>query len=96
VVRIFKDQPADAIMCHLGMPEINGSQVASRIQAICRERLVQKPSLILSTKSETPADRARKMEESGVDLVVEKAAGDRKLTDAIGKVVRRNEQRTKI
>lgn len=92
-IGIFEEQPVDVIICDLGMPDMSGCQVASRIGAICRNRLVQRPPLILLTGSEASPDEAREMEESGVDMVVEKPAGVRVLMDAINEVVRRNAPR---
>jgi two-component system CheB/CheR fusion protein len=48
-LEIFEHHHIDLVICDLGMPEMNGWQIAERIEAICSTRGVSRPAFILLT-----------------------------------------------
>ncbi len=48
-IEIFRKNPADAIICDLGMPDINGVELCRRIKAIAEYRGIMKPVSIIVT-----------------------------------------------
>jgi len=71
-IRIFKENPADVVICDLGMPEMTGWDVGKRIIAVCQERGVPKTPFILLTGWSDQEMETEKIAQSGVDAVVVK------------------------
>jgi len=71
-LEIFKENPVDLVICDLGMPGINGWEVAKRVRSTCEERHISKTPFILLTGWGGQKTEVRKIAESGVDAVVEK------------------------
>jgi len=71
-IDIFENERVDAVICDLGMPEINGLEVAKILKKICLERGIAKPPFILLTGWGGLLDEKEKLWECGVDRVVEK------------------------
>jgi len=71
-IRIVENSEVDLIICDLGMPEMNGWQVAGTVKDISRRKGVRRPPFILLTGWGGQMDEREKMSESGVDEVVEK------------------------
>lgn len=71
-IDIFKNEQVDAVICDLGMPEINGWDVGKTLKQICMERGVPKPPFILLTGWGGLLDEKEKLLECGVDRIVEK------------------------
>lgn len=71
---IFRKNRIDAIICDLGMPEIDGWEVAETVRNISRESGAQKPPFILLTGLGGQLDRSRDMTARGVDRILEKPA----------------------
>lgn len=71
-IRIVENSEVDLIICDLGMPEMNGWQVAGTVKDISRRKGVRRPPFILLTGWGGQVDEREKMSESGVDEVVEK------------------------
>jgi len=71
-IDIFENERVDAVICDLGMPEINGLEVAKILKKICLERGIPKPPFILLTGWGGLLEEREKLWECGVDRVVEK------------------------
>jgi two-component system cell cycle sensor histidine kinase/response regulator CckA len=75
-LQIFRETPVDLVVCDLGMPEINGWEVARRIKEICQEKEVYKTPFILLTGETyvegTDLEVKGKMADCGVDAIVGK------------------------
>jgi len=71
-VRLFHSNPADLVICDLGMPGMNGWAVGAAIRVLCKEQGIIRPPFILLTGWDDPANEQGKMIESGVDKVVAK------------------------
>jgi len=82
-IRLFRSNPADLVICDLGMPGMNGWAVGARIKALCKERGIPKPPFILLTGWDDPASEQEKMTESGVDRVVAKPVDILKLLQIV-------------
>jgi two-component system, cell cycle sensor histidine kinase and response regulator CckA len=82
-IQLFGEQSVDLVICDLGMPDMSGWEVGAKIRNICAERHVQKPPFILLTGWGGQAEEETKMEESGVDAVVEKPLDPSRLQSVI-------------
>ena len=71
-VEIFKQRQVDLVICDLGMPEMNGWQVAKAIKECCMEQRRAKTPFILITGWSGQQNAKDKIVESGVDAVAEK------------------------
>jgi two-component system, cell cycle sensor histidine kinase and response regulator CckA len=71
-LEIFEENAIDLVICDLGMPGINGWEVAKRVRSTCEERHISKTPFILLTGWGGQKTEVRKIAESGVDAVVEK------------------------
>jgi CheY-like chemotaxis protein len=69
---VFNENHIDFVICDLGMPGMNGWQVAQHLKSICHERSVPKTPLIILTGWEDQVDETEKISQSGVDAVVQK------------------------
>ncbi len=73
-LNIFEQNRIDAIICDLGMPEIDGWQVAEKVKTLSEEKGAQKPPFILLTGLGGQLDRSKDMSSKGVDRILEKPA----------------------
>jgi len=71
-LQVYREQSIDLVICDLGMPDINGWEVGKSIKDLCEQRGVPKVPFILLTGWGGQLRETTKMEESGVDAVVEK------------------------
>ena len=71
-IEIFKNEKVDVVICDLGMPELNGWDVAKAVKEICLERGIPKPPFILLTGWAGLLQEKAKLLDCGVDCVVEK------------------------
>lgn len=71
-VQVFADTPADLIISDLGMPEMNGLQVAAAVRDLCRQRGVRRPPFIMLTGWSGLRSDEQSSTEDGVDAVIEK------------------------
>jgi two-component system, cell cycle sensor histidine kinase and response regulator CckA len=69
---VFSENSVDLVICDLGMPGMNGWDVAAAIKGLCQERQVPKPPLVLLTGWGGQQAEAETIFRSGVDAVVEK------------------------
>ncbi len=89
-IEIFKTTPVDLVICDLGMPEMNGWQVASVIKSICSEKDVPKTPFVLLTGWGAQVAEDKMAAQNGVDAVVEKPIDILGLLEVIRKVVRKS------
>ncbi|MFH1115285.1 MAG: response regulator [Pseudomonadota bacterium] len=87
-IGLFRAHPTDAVICDLGLEDIDGGEVASRICEICEECNRSKPPLILMTG--LPLDLAEQEEllSSGVDIILEKPVEIPQLMEVLRRVTR--------
>lgn len=71
-LEVFKQRRIDAVICDLGMPEMNGWQVGKAVKEYCLENGVPKTPFILITGWSGQQNARERITESGVDAVVEK------------------------
>jgi PAS domain S-box-containing protein len=86
-LRIFRDNPVDAVICDLGMPGINGWRVGKAMKDFSDEKGSAKVPFILLTGWADQSGEKLKIAESGVDAVVEKPVDAKTLLEVIEKVV---------
>jgi PAS domain S-box-containing protein len=86
-IEILKDNPADVVICDLGMPGMSGWEVGKRIRAMCQERGVPKTPFILLTAWAGQEMEAGKIAHSGVDAVVAKPLKIQDIREVIQEVV---------
>jgi two-component system, cell cycle sensor histidine kinase and response regulator CckA len=89
-LREFCLQPIDMVICDLGMPEMNGWEVGAKMKKLCAESNLDKPPFILLTGWGGQAEETQKMEESGVDAVVEKPLDPSRMYAVIQELAFRN------
>ncbi len=89
-ISIFENDAVDAVVCDLGMPEMNGWEVGRKIRSICRERGVHKTPFILLTAWSGQETEKEKMERSGVDAVVGKPLRIGAILETIREVCEKN------
>lgn len=86
---IFSETTPDVVVCDLGMPEMNGWQVAKAIKEMCEERGIPKTPFIILTGWGGQPGEEHKMAENGVDAVVEKPVDMPKLLEVINEVIQK-------
>jgi PAS domain S-box-containing protein len=70
-LKIYQDGSFDAVLCDLGMDDMNGWEVGKQIKQFCLEQRRQKTPFLIYTGWNKQLDR-QKLAESGVDRVVVK------------------------
>lgn len=85
-IRLFEEDPTDLVICDLGMPGMNGWDVARRIKTYCKALGIKKVPFILLTGWGDQAREKAKVAESGVDAIVEKPVGIFHLLEVIREV----------
>jgi len=71
-IELFNRNSVDLVVCDLGMPDMNGWQVAGAIRELCKERGIPKTPFILLTGWGGQIAEQEKMAECGVDRIAEK------------------------
>jgi CheY-like chemotaxis protein len=71
-IELFGERPFDLVICDLGMPGLNGWDVAKRIRSISLERMGRKVPFVLLTGWGGQIHEKAKILESGVDAVLDK------------------------
>ncbi|MEJ2716396.1 MAG: PAS domain S-box protein [Deltaproteobacteria bacterium] len=84
---IFDQRPVDVVICDLGMPRMNGWQVAKAIKTRCEEKGVPKTPFILLTGWGHQVDEDRKVAENGVDEVMRKPVSLARVEEVIQQVL---------
>ena len=82
-LEVFAHTDIDVVICDLGMPEMNGWQVASQLKDICSQRGVTRKPFILLTGWGGQVEEEELIEEAGVDRVLEKPVDIAKLLQVI-------------
>lgn len=90
-LEIFEREPVDVVITDLGMPVINGWEVARRIAESCERRSVPKPLLLLLTGWGVRAAQDNRVAELGIDAVVPKPVTLQKLLKIIGALMEKKE-----
>lgn len=83
----------DLVVCDLGIPGLDGWEVAQHIRALCEKRRVHKTPFILLTGWGEHLEESRRVEESGVDRVVSKPVDIAELLEILKDVVDKAEKR---
>ncbi len=86
---IFKTRKIDAVICDLGMPEMNGWRTATAIKDLCRERGISRPPFILLTGWGGQLDAHDKMVAHGVERIVEKPVNISYLVGLIRELIKK-------
>lgn len=86
-LEIFMENPADVVICDLGMPGMTGWDVGKRINAMCQERKVPKTPFILLTAWAGQQLETEKIARSGVDAVVGKPLRIQSILEVVHEVV---------
>lgn len=71
-IEAFRNYRPDAVICDLGMPEMDGWEVAASINDISAEMGVPKPVFVLLTGWGGQVDSDGESQSRGVDVIVEK------------------------
>jgi CheY-like chemotaxis protein len=71
-INIFQQKEIDMVICDLGMPNMNGWQVARAIKNICKKKGASRPPFILLTGWAGQLEDQKKILKVGVDRIVEK------------------------
>lgn len=90
-IELFEENPVDLVICDLGMPGMNGWDVGKAIKSYCEEKNAVKPPFIILTGWADQSGEKEKMEQSGVDAVVEKPVDISRLLEVIKGVVETKE-----
>lgn len=87
-LELFRIQSFDAVICDLGMPEMNGWEIGREIKQFCEKSGIPKTPFVLVTG--WPGDRYEKQRlvESGVDRIVEKPVDTKTLLEALEQIRR--------
>ncbi|MEW6531349.1 MAG: ATP-binding protein [Thermodesulfobacteriota bacterium] len=93
-IEVFLNNPVDVVICDLGMPGMTGWQVGKRIKQICKDRSTPKTPFILFTGWGGQTTESDKMQESGVDLVLEKPLDMEKVIETIRRMAFDYKKRT--
>lgn len=82
-VELFEKNHADLVICDLGMPKMNGWQVARSVKELCERKGIPKTPFIILTGWGGQVEDPEKMAECGVDTIVEKPVDVPKLLELI-------------
>ncbi|MEW6347704.1 MAG: PAS domain S-box protein [Thermodesulfobacteriota bacterium] len=82
-LRIFRECPVDLVISDLAMPGKNGWEIGREIKLFCKSQGVRKTPFVLLTGWGGQMDEAEKIEESGVDEIVEKPIDVAHLLDVV-------------
>ncbi len=91
-LRLFKENHVDMILCDLGMPHMDGWEVAKGICDTCNEEGLKKPCLILVTAWADQIEGDGRIGKLGIDAVVAKPVTLNTLLQIVEReIVRKNE-----
>lgn len=71
-IEVFRSRDIDFVICDLGMEEMNGWQVGKSIKKMAREKGVERPPFMLLTGWGGQLSDDPRMQECGVDGIIEK------------------------
>lgn len=81
----------DAVLSDLSMPDMSGWAVAEHLVEICNRRNIPKTPFILLTGRAREIENDRRLEECGVDVLLEKPVELKKLVRVVIKATRRTQ-----
>lgn len=87
-IEVFKEHPVDVVICDLGMPDMDGWEIFRSIRTMCEADDVPKPLFILVTGYGGHTLDKSRIEECGIDEVLDKPIASEKLLAAIAELVR--------
>jgi signal transduction histidine kinase/CheY-like chemotaxis protein len=90
-LRLFERDPAQVVICDLGMPEMNGWDVGEALIALCRDQTIPKPIFVILTGWSDQAEEQDKIARAGVDAVVQKPVNIPELLELVQELVERHE-----
>jgi two-component system, cell cycle sensor histidine kinase and response regulator CckA len=91
-IEIFRENDIDVVVCDLGMPLMNGWEVAGTIREICRQKGIPRKPFLLLTGWGGQMEELDRIAESGVDRVIEKPVAVPCLLSTIRDAVRQGAQ----
>jgi two-component system, cell cycle sensor histidine kinase and response regulator CckA len=86
-LHIYRNTPVDAVICDMGMPGMNGWEVGRQIKTMCEERGMAKTPFILLTGWGDQEEESQRVDECGVDRVIEKPLDITKILAVVRDVV---------
>jgi PAS domain S-box-containing protein len=92
-LRLLREVSADVVVCDLAMPDMNGWTVGRELKLICKEKGLPKIPFIILTGWGDQGTETHKIEEAGVDAVVEKPVNISRLLEVIHRVIERSPYR---
>lgn len=88
-LEVFAQDPVDVVVSDLGMPVMNGWEVAKGVIEICESKGIPKPLFLLLTGWGETAARDERTSEFGIDTVVPKPVTVKQLLRIIGELMRK-------
>lgn len=85
-IKVVHKNNFDVILCDFGMDDMNGLEVGKEIQRLCKDKRVKKVPFLLYTGLDKQLDKG-KLEESGIDRVVNKPTSCEDLLTIIREIV---------
>ncbi|MGP8283533.1 MAG: ATP-binding protein, partial [Desulfomonilaceae bacterium] len=89
---LFRNSEFDLVICDLGMPEMSGWEVGGSVKKICWEKQIPKTPFLLLTGWGGQSLGTERIEQSGIDGILEKPVNIPKLFETIRKVVYEREK----
>ncbi|MFH0958781.1 MAG: PAS domain S-box protein [Pseudomonadota bacterium] len=86
-IEIYKNNRIDVVVCDLVMPRMDGWQVGKAIKEICATEGIPKTPFVLLTGWGGQALEEYKIQDSGVDSLLEKPIDIKKLLDVMSRLV---------
>jgi PAS domain S-box-containing protein len=83
---LFRLKPFDAVVCDMGLPDMNGWKIGREIKLLCEKRGVEKSPFVLITAWPGNHREEKELIESGVDRIVEKPVSAEKLLEIIDEI----------
>ena len=84
---LFRNSEFDLVICDLGMPEMSDWEVGGSVKKICLEKQIPKTPFLMLTGWGGQSLGSERIEQSGIDGVLEKPVDIPKLFEMIRKVV---------
>ncbi len=89
---LFRNSEFDLVICDLGMPEMSGWEVGGTVKKICWEKQIPKTPFLMLTGWGGQSLGTERIEQSGIDGILEKPVNIPKLFETIRKVVYEREK----
>jgi CheY-like chemotaxis protein len=89
---LFRNSEFDLVICDLGMPEMSGWEVGGSVKKICWEKRIPKTPFLMLTGWGGQSLGTERIEQSGIDGILEKPVDIPRLFEMIRKVVYASEK----